>query len=637
MVAITLPDGSQRPYPASVSGAQLAADIGPGLAKAALVIKVEDQLRDLAHGIDRDARVAIVTRKDPEALELLRHDCAHVLAEAAKELYPDIQVTIGPAIEDGFYYDFSRKTPFTPEDLEKLEKRMHEIVDRDEPIRREEWPRDKAIAYFESIGEHYKAQLIFFFNDTATTEIYTQGGFTDLCRGPHLASTSKLGHAFKLMKVAGAYWRGDHRNEMLQRVYGTCWRDEKELKTYLTRLEEAEKRDHRRLGREMHLFHQQEEAAGMVFWHPKGWVLYRLCESYIRRRLDRSGYVEIKTPQLIDRALWERSGHWEKFRQNMYTSESEERIFALKPMNCPGAVQVFRQGLKSYRDLPLRLAEFGACHRYEPSGALHGIMRVRAFLQDDGHIFCTEDQITEETRKFCDLLMSVYQDFGFTDVAIKFSDRPAVRAGTDETWGKAEGALKSAVEAAGFTYTLNPGEGAFYGPKLEFVLRDAIGRDWQCGTLQVDFVLPERLDAEYVGADGARHRPVMLHRAILGSLERFIAILIEQYSGKLPLWLAPVQVVVASITNDADDYATKVAVALSAAGLRVETDLRADKINYKVREHSLAKIPVLIAIGKREGEQGTVSIRRLGSDRQESLALDTAVATLTNEAKAPDA
>jgi threonyl-tRNA synthetase len=637
MVAITLPDGSQRPYPAPVSGAQLAADIGPGLAKAALVMKVGDDLKDLAQPIERDARVAIVTRKDAEALELLRHDCAHVLAEAAKELYPDVQVTIGPAIEDGFYYDFSRKTPFTPEDLAALEKRMHEIVDRDEPIRREEWPRAKAIAYFKSIGEHYKAEIIENLPVDEVISIYSQGGFTDLCVGPHLPSTGKLGHAFKLMKVAGAYWRGDHRNEMLQRVYGTCWRDEKELKTYLTRLEEAEKRDHRRLGREMQLFHQQEEAAGMVFWHPKGWTLYRICESYIRRRLDRAGYVEIKTPQLIDRALWERSGHWEKFRQNMYTSESEERIFALKPMNCPGAVQVFRQGLKSYRDLPLRLAEFGACHRYEPSGALHGIMRVRAFLQDDGHIFCTEEQITAETRKFCDLLMSVYKDFGFTDVAIKFSDRPPVRAGSDETWDKAEGALKGAVEAAGYSYTLNPGEGAFYGPKLEFVLRDAIGRDWQCGTLQVDFVLPERLDAEYVGQDGARHRPVMLHRAILGSLERFIAILIEQYAGKLPLWLAPVQAVVASITNDADDHARKVADTLRAAGLRVETDLRADKINYKVREHSLAKVPLLLAIGKREAEQNTVSLRRLGGEKQETLALDAAVATLKKEAEAPDA
>jgi threonyl-tRNA synthetase len=637
MVAITLPDGTQRPYPAPVSGTQLAADIGPGLAKAALVMKIGGDLKDLARPIEQDAKVAIITRKDAEALELLRHDCAHVLAEAAKELYPDVQVTIGPAIEDGFYYDFSRKTPFTPEDLEALEKRMHEIVDRDEPIHREEWPRDKAIAYFKSIGEHYKAEIVENLPVDDVISIYSQGGFTDLCVGPHLPSTGKLGHAFKLMKVAGAYWRGDHRNEMLQRVYGTCWRDEKELKAYLTRLEEAEKRDHRRLGREMHLFHQQEEAAGMVFWHPKGWTLYQVCERYIRRRLDRAGYLEIKTPQLIDRALWERSGHWEKFRQNMYTSESEERIFALKPMNCPGAVQVFRQGLKSYRDLPLRLAEFGACHRYEPSGALHGIMRVRAFLQDDGHIFCTEEQITAETRKFCDLLMSVYKDFGFADVAIKFSDRPAVRAGTDETWDKAEGALKSAVEAAGFSYTLNPGEGAFYGPKLEFVLRDAIGRDWQCGTLQVDFVLPERLDAEYVGQDGARHRPVMLHRAILGSFERFIAILIEQYSGKLPLWLAPVQAVVASITNDADDYAGKVAETLRAAGLRVETDLRPDKINYKVREHSLAKVPLLIAIGKREAEQNTLSLRRLGGEKQETLALDAAAATLKREAEAPDA
>ncbi len=584
-------------------------------------------------------RSPIITRTSPEALEILRHDAAHVMAEAAKELYPDVQVTFGPATETGFYYDFARDQPFTPEDLEKIEKRMHEIVDRDEGITREVWTRDDAVRFFQSIGEKYKAEWIQQIPADEDISIYKQGRFTDLCTGPHLPSTGKLGHAFKIMKVAGAYWRGDAKNQQLQRVYGTAWAEQKQLDAYLFQLEEAEKRDHRRLGRELDLFHQQEEAVGSVFWHPKGWTLYRTIEAYMRRRLEGTDYSEVKTPQLIDRALWEASGHWEKFRQNMFTvkdeDEGHERILALKPMNCPGHVQIFRQGLKSYRDLPLRLAEFGACHRNEPSGALHGIMRVRAFTQDDAHIFCTEDQITAESIAFCDLLRSVYKDFGFEDVAVKFSDRPALRAGSDAIWDKAEAALRNATEAAGLPYTLNPGEGAFYGPKLEFVLRDAIGREWQCGTLQVDFVLPERLDASYIGEDGQRHRPVMLHRAILGSFERFIAILIEHYAGRFPLWLAPVQASVLTITSDADDYAKEVAAIAAAAGLRVETDLKNEKINFKVREHSLAKVPVLLVVGKREAETRTVAIRRLGGKEQEILALDAAVARLKQDAAAP--
>jgi threonyl-tRNA synthetase len=636
MVALTLPDGSVRRYDVPVTGEKLAADIGPGLAKAALVIKVDGALRDLSRAIDADARIEIVTAKSPEALELLRHDCAHVLAEAAKELYPDIQVTIGPAIEDGFYYDFSRKTPFTPEDLDRLESRMRDIVDRNEPIVREVWERQDAINFFKSIGEHYKAEIVRDLPAGDVITIYKQGRFVDLCLGPHLPSTGRLGKAFKLLKVAGAYWRGDHRNEMLQRVYGTCWASEADLKAYLHRLEEAEKRDHRRLGREMGLFHLQEEAAGSVFWHPKGWALWRTVEAYMRGRLEAGGYVEVKTPQLVDRALWEASGHWEKFRQNMFTTEAEgEKVLALKPMNCPCHVQIFRQGIRSYRDLPLRMAEFGSCHRNEPSGALHGIMRVRAFTQDDAHIFCTEDQIESETKRFCDLLSSIYADFGFTEFAIKFADRPPVRAGEDATWDKAESALKRAIEAAGRQYTMNPGEGAFYGPKLEFVLRDAIGRDWQCGTLQVDFVLPERLGASYVGEDGQKHRPVMLHRAIIGSFERFLGILVEHFAGALPPWLAPVQAVVATITNDSDAYAREVQAALIDAGIRAEIDTGADKIGYKVREHSLAKIPFILAVGKKEVEQRALAVRRLGSNAQETLALDEAVRMLKAAGAAP--
>ncbi len=636
-IALTLPDGSVRRYPAGTTGSAVAASIGRRLAEAAVAIKLDGRLVDLDLPIERDAAIEIVTRDSEDGLAIIRHDAAHIMAEAVQSLYPGTQVTIGPVIENGFYYDFARAEPFTPDDLDRIEQRMHEIVDRNEPFRREVWSRDEAIRFFEKAGEEYKVELIEAIPEGEEISIYRQGEWLDLCRGPHAPSTGRVGHAFKLMKVAGAYWRGDARNPMLQRIYGTAWGSDKDLKAYLERLEEAERRDHRRLGREMDLFHIQEEAPGSVFWHPKGWTLFRIAEGYIRRRLEADGYVEVKTPQLIDRGLWEASGHWEKFRENMFTTETEERVFALKPMNCPGHVQIFRQGLKSYRDLPLRMAEFGSCHRNEPSGALHGIMRVRAFTQDDAHIFCTEDQITAETQRFCDLLLSVYRDFGFEQVAVKFSDRPERRAGDDAVWDKSEGALKAAVEAVGLPYTLNPGEGAFYGPKLEFVLRDAIGRDWQCGTLQVDFVLPERLGATYVGEDGEKHRPVMLHRAILGSLERFIGVLIEHYAGRFPLWLAPVQIVVATITQDADAYAREVFAALRAAGLRAELDLRNEKINYKVREHSLAKVPVLLVVGKREAEQRTVAVRRLGGKAQEILALDQALATLENEAAEPAA
>jgi threonyl-tRNA synthetase len=592
-------------------------------------------MKDLAHVVPRDANIEIVTREDPRALELLRHDAAHVMAEAVQELYPGTQVTFGPATESGFYYDFARDAPFTPEDLEKIEARMHEIVRRDEPIERSVVPRQEAIRYFADKGEKYKAEHIESLPREEEISLYRQGGFIDLCTGPHLPSTGKLGHGFKLMKLAGAYWRGDAKNDQLQRIYGTAWPDEKQLEAYLHQLEEAEKRDHRRLGREMDLFHQQEEAAGSVFWHPKGWTLWRTVEDYMRRRLEGGGYVEVKTPQLLDRSLWEASGHWEKFREAMFTAESEDKVLALKPMNCPCHVQIFRQGIKSYRDLPLRMAEFGSCHRNEPSGALHGLMRVRAFTQDDAHIFCTEDQITAETKIFCDLLISVYRDLGFDKVIVRFADRPPRRAGADAIWDKAEAALKEATAAAGVETVMNPGEGAFYGPKLEFVLRDAIGRDWQCGTLQVDFVLPERLDASYIGEDGQKHRPVMLHRAILGSFERFLGVMIEHYAGRFPLWLAPVQVVVATITQDADAYAERVLAAAQTAGLRVEADLRNEKINYKVREHSLAKVPVLLVVGKREAESGKVALRRLGGEAQEVLALEDAIHRLKTEARAP--
>ncbi len=636
MVAITLPDGSVREFDEPVTGLDVATAIGPRLAKDALAIKVGPDLKDLSAEIDGDASVEIVTRGHDQAMALLRHDCAHVMAEAVQELYPNTQVTFGPATESGFFYDFARAEPFTLDDLEKIEQRMHEIVDRDEGIAREIWERDAAIRFFEDRGEKYKAEHIQILPPDAEISIYRQGEWLDLCTGPHLPGTGKLGHAFKLLKVSGAYWRGDAKNEQLQRITGTCWETEKQLKAYLRMVEEAEKRDNRRLGREMGLFHQQEEAAGSVFWHPKGWTLYRTVRNYMRARLEAAGYVEVNTPQMVDRSLWEASGHWEKFREHMFTVEADhDRTLAIKPMNCPCHVQIFKQGITSYRDLPLRMAEFGACHRNEPSGALHGLMRVRAFVQDDAHIFCTEEQINSETVAYCELLLSVYRDLGFDEVVVKFSDRPETRAGTDETWDKAEAALTEAVEQTGIEYSLDPGEGAFYGPKLDFVLRDAIGRDWQCGTLQVDFVLPERLDASYIGEDGAKHRPVMLHRAILGSFERFLAILIEQYAGRFPLWLAPVQVTVATITSDADAYADEVRAAFAAAELRVETDFRNEKINFKVREHSLAKVPVIAVVGRREAEERKVALRRLGGKEQEILALDEAVAKVTAEATTP--
>jgi len=637
MPIVTLPDGSTRSYDAPVSPATIAADIGPGLAKAAMLAVVDGQEWDLTREIETDASLALITAKDDAILATIRHDAAHVMAEAVLELFPETQVTIGPSIENGFYYDFHREAPFSEDDLAAIEKRMHDIVDRDEAIERHVWTRDEAVAFYKENNEPFKIELVEAIPQHETVTFYKQGDFIDLCRGPHLASTGKLGHAFKLMSVAGAYWRGDSNRPMLQRIYGTAWRTEKELNAYLHMLEEAEKRDHRKLGKQLDFFHMQEEATGSVFWHPKGWTLYREIETYMRRRLEEGGYDEVKTPQLVDRALWEASGHWDKFRENMFTAEAEDdRTLALKPMNCPCHVQIFRQGIKSYRDLPLRMAEFGSCHRNEPSGALHGIMRVRAFTQDDAHIFCTEDQITEESVRFCGLLQSIYADFGFDDIRVKFSDRPEVRAGEDSVWDRAEAALTDATEAAELETTLNPGEGAFYGPKLEFVLRDAIGRDWQCGTLQVDFVLPERLDAEYVAEDGNRHRPVMLHRAILGSLERWIGIIIEQYSGRMPAWLSPTQIVVASITDSANGYAEKVADAARAMGMRVSSDLRNEKISYKVREHSVQKVPYIIAVGGREEEAGTVALRRLGSNEQEVIDMEEALRRLHGECLPPD-
>ena len=635
IIKLTLPDGSIREFPMAVSGLEIAMAIGPGLANAALAIRFNGELRDLKTQISEDGEFSVVTLKDEDALELIRHDTAHVLAQAVQELFPDTQVTIGPTIENGFYYDFAREKQFSSDDFEVIENRMVEIIDQDLPIERKIWNRDEATNHFLSKGEVYKAEIINDLPENEEVSVYRQGDWLDLCRGPHLPSTGKLPKAFKMMKLAGAYWRGDSKNEMLQRMYGTAWSDQKQLKAYLHMLEEAEKRDHRRIGRELNLFHLQEEAAGAVFWHPNGWTLYRTVQSYMRTRLERAGYVEVNTPQLVDRTLWEDSGHWEKFRESMFVTEDEEKVLAIKPMNCPCHVQIFSQGIKSYRDLPYRMAEFGSCHRNEPSGALHGLMRVRAFTQDDAHIFCTNEQITSETKIFCDLLMSIYKDFGFEDVIIKYSDRPQVRAGGDEVWERAECALKEAVKATNYDYVLNPGEGAFYGPKLEFVLRDAIGRDWQCGTLQVDFVLPERLDASYIGLDGEKHRPVMLHRAILGSFERFIGILIENFSGRFPLWLAPLQIVVASITDEAASYAEDVVAACRAVNLKAETDVRNEKINFKIREHSVGKIPVIFVVGAREATNRTVSIRRLGGKEQEIVALAQAVDTLAMEAAMP--
>ncbi|MGB5948171.1 MAG: threonine--tRNA ligase [Parvibaculum sp.] len=650
MIKVTLPDGSVRELAEPMDGRAFAESIAKSLAKKAIALKVDGKVKDLATMIDRDAIVEVVTPTTPDGLEILRHDCAHVMAEAVQELFPGTQVTIGPVIENGFFYDFARAEPFRAEDLEKIEERMREIVDRDEKITREVWPRDEAIAYFRKIGEAYKAEIIEGIPAGEDVSVYRQGNWLDLCRGPHLPSTGKLGKAFKLTKLAGAYWRGDSRNEMLQRIYGTAWATEADLKAYITMVEEAERRDHRKIGREMDLFHLQEEAQGSVFWHPKGWRVWQALEQYVRRRIDASGYVEVRTPQLLDAKFWEQSGHWGKYRENMFVVPDEvpstddeapivsgkAKLMAIKPMNCPAHIQIFKQGVKSYRDLPLRMAEFGCCHRNEAHGALHGLMRVRQMTQDDAHIFCREDQIQSETEAFVALLESVYEDMGFTDLNVRLALRPEQRVGSDETWDRAERALADALDALGRKYTLAPGEGAFYGPKLEFHLKDAIGRSWQLGTLQLDFNLPERLDASYIGEDSAKHRPVMLHRAILGSLERFIGILIEHYEGKFPLWLAPVQVVVATITSEADGYAEDVAQALRDAGLRVELDLRNEKINYKVREHSVGKVPVILVAGKREAEERTVSVRRLGSTDQKVQALDEAIRALAAEATPPD-
>ena len=632
MPKIQLPDGSERQFEGAVSGFDIASDISKGLAREAVAVRVDGDLWDLTRSIDNDASVEIIKRDSEDGVELLRHDAAHVLAEAVKELWPDTQVTIGPAIENGFYYDFAREEPFTPDDLLDIEKRMQEIVDRDETIEREVWERDKAIKFFRDVGEEYKAQIIEDIPQSDTLTLYRQGDFIDLCRGPHLPSTGKLGKAFRLTRVSGAYWRGDAKNAMLQRIYGTAWANDKQLRKHLLQLEEAEKRDHRRLGKIMNLFHFQEEAPGAVFWHPRGWQLFQNLVNYMREQQDAAGYQEVNTPELMDRSLWEASGHWESFGEHMYTSNTEDgRCYAIKPMNCPGHVQIFKQGITSYRDLPYRLCEFGKVHRYEPSGALHGMLRVRAFTQDDAHIFCTPEQITEETIAVCDLVLGIYKDFGFDEVLIKFADRPEVRIGSDEVWDQAEAALKKALHDSGLDYVHNPGEGAFYGPKLEFVLRDAIGRDWQCGTHQVDLNLPGRLGATFIGEDGQKHVPVMLHRVIFGSFERFIAILIEHHAGNLPLWLAPLKVKVLTITSEADEYAAEVVARLRTAGITAEADLRNEKISYKVREHSVAKVPVLMALGQREVEEQTVAIRRIGSKKQTVMELSEAIESLTAE------
>jgi len=631
MPVITLPDGSQKHFDRPVSVAEVAQSIGSGLAKAALAGKVNGKLLDTSALIDRDAALSIVTDKDPDGLEIIRHSTAHLLANAVQELFPDAQVTIGPVIENGFYYDFAYKRPFSSEDLTAIETRMAEIAAKDLPVHRRVLPRDEAVAHFKKIGENYKAEIISAIPAGESISLYGQGDWEDLCRGPHVPSTGKL-KAFKLMSVAGAYWRGDSRNEMLQRIYGTAWANEKQLKEYLTRLEEAEKRDHRRIGKELDLFHFQEEAPGAVFWHPKGWALFQQLIAYMRQRQNDAGYHEVNTPQVMDRELWVKSGHIETFGENMYMTQTpDERVFALKPMNCPGHIQVFKQGLRSYRELPLRFAEFGAVHRYEPSGALHGLMRVRAFTQDDAHIFCTPDQITAESVGVTELILSIYRDFGFDDVRIKFSDRPARRVGSDEIWDKAESALRHACEAAGIETTLNSGEGAFYGPKLEFVLRDAIGRDWQCGTLQVDFNLPLRLGAAYVGEDSQKHTPVMLHRAMFGSLERFTGILIEHHAGKLPAWLAPVQVMVMSITDAQDKYCLEVAENLRNQGLRVETDLRNETLKFKIREHTINRVPYLLVAGDREVEGRTLAVRTRAGKDLGSLELEELTTLLCDE------
>ena len=635
-ITITFPDGNKKEVDKGISGLELASQISKSLAKESVAVKINDEIKDISLPINTDVSVAILKKDSEEALELIRHDCAHVMAEAVQELFPGTQVTIGPAIENGFYYDFARNEPFTLSDLPKIEKKMHEIIQRNESFVREVWSKDEAIKYFKDKGENYKVELINDLPDNEEISIYKQGGWLDLCRGPHMVSTKQIGKAFKLMKVAGAYWRGDSSNAMLTRIYGTAWATEKDLEQHLLQIEEAEKRDHRKLGKEMDLFHFQEEAPGAVFWHPKGWTLFQSLINYMRNRQDKAGYVETNTPDMMDKSLWETSGHWDKFSDMMFRTEAkDDKIYAIKPMNCPGAVEIFKQGLKSYRDLPFLLSEFGKVHRYEPSGALHGLMRVRAFTQDDAHIFCTEDQITQESKTVCDLILSIYKDFGFNNVRIKFSDRPEKRVGDDVVWDKAEAALMHAMEATGLEYTLNPGEGAFYGPKLEFVLRDAIGRDWQCGTLQVDLNLPGRLGATYVGEDGNKKTPVMLHRALFGSLERFTGILIEHYAGHLPLWLSPLQVMVATITSDTDDYAINVKNELIKNGIRADVDLRNEKIGYKIREHSNSKVPIIIAVGKKESQEKTTSVRRIGSSETKTFKLDEIVTTLSKETKSP--
>lgn len=630
-IQITFPDGAVKSFDAPVTGLQIAEGISPGLKRNAVAITVDGEQWDLTRTIEADATVAIITRNTEEGLEVLRHDAAHVMAEAVKELYPETQVTIGPSIENGFYYDFARDEAFVPDDLEKIEARMHEIVKRDEVIERQVWQRQQAIDYFKSIGEDYKAELISDLPEDEVITVYQQGEFLDLCRGPHLPSTGVLGNGFKLTKLAGAYWRGDSNNAQLQRIYGTAWADKKQMKQYLHQLEEAEKRDHRKLGKALDLFHLQDEAPGSIFWHAKGWSIYQTVQSYMAEKQRQAGYQEIKTPQVVDISLWEKSGHAEKFGDDMFTLTTDDRDYAIKPMNCPCHVQVYNQGLKSYRDLPLRLAEFGSCHRNELSGALHGLMRVRSFVQDDGHIFCTEDQIQSEVKAFIDFLHDVYRDFGFSEIIYKLSTRPEQRVGSDEDWDRAEEALETALNDAGLEWELQPGEGAFYGPKIEFSLKDCIGRVWQCGTMQVDFSMPGRLGAEYVAEDGSKRSPVMLHRATLGSLERFIGILIEQHAGALPLWLSPIQVVIATIVSDADDYAYQVAQTLRDAGLRVDIDTRNEKISYKVREHSLQKIPVILCLGKREAEQNTVAVRRFGSKQQSVVAVDQLLSDLQSE------
>ncbi len=635
-IIITFPDGNKKEVDKGINGLELASQISKSLAKESVAIKINKEIKDINLPINGDASVAILKRDSEEALELIRHDCAHVMAEAVQELFPGTQVTIGPAIENGFYYDFAREEPFTVADLPKIEKKMHEIIQRNKNFIREVWSKEESIKHFKDKGENYKVELINDLPDNEEISIYKQGDWLDLCRGPHMVSTKQIGKAFKLMKVAGAYWRGDSSNTMLTRIYGTAWATENDLEQHLLQIEEAEKRDHRKLGREMDLFHFQEEAPGAVFWHPKGWTLFQSLINYMRNRQDKAGYVETNTPDMMDKSLWETSGHWDKFSDMMFRTEAkDDKIYAIKPMNCPGAVEIFKQGLKSYRDLPFLLSEFGKVHRYEPSGALHGLMRVRAFTQDDAHIFCTEDQITQESKTVCDLILSIYKDFGFDNVRIKFSDRPEKRVGDDAIWDKAEAALMQAMEATGLEYTLNPGEGAFYGPKLEFVLRDAIGRDWQCGTLQVDLNLPGRLGATYIGEDGNKKIPVMLHRALFGSLERFTGILIEHYAGHLPFWLSPLQAVVATITSDTDEYAYEVQKALVSKGIRAEIDTRNEKIGYKIREHSNSKVPAIIAVGKKEAQDKTVSVRRIGSSETKTFKLEDIVTSLSKEAKSP--